>query len=538
MPSIVIRYDSDEEKSPKVIEVQIHQQRKSETRFITVPIPQTINDHPLESWINPNPQHSARYSAANNNVFMQMQMQPLLGSIPGEEETEDSIDYPLLFLSLPPPDDLPVDDNMAYFLSRRMDSFLGFQDCFSSAYKNLYLLSANNRVLRHVLFAFVKYLNEQDRLSQSVVCNMHLQKVIPALQHSLTSLNFDEGHILAVPLLAYLAFWWRKFDVAKAHLKGFYRMLVHAQYLEQDQYGRLSVSPRMPDVILLMWRVAVRLDHFFGFMRPDDQTIPPIKSNPELSRRYITDFIDPSAVEWTECLVLTDELEDLRNLAVHYNRRSTAVRQSATYTPVEARRYIEQAARKVIRKAEELEGKILNAAATYNAIHNPVFIPAWYVNIEPFPGSQFLHYTPLFKSLHDRFIDAILMNRAALIHTTISSHPKAGPYPLERLQAAIEICCAFATLKERMPFALHGRGRLLEALMFAGYTFCTPDHVLGIIIKQDASNCIEFQWIKKRLGEEAELGHTGALRMNRILDMSWENPEGTCWDMAKITFPN
>lgn len=483
MPSIVIKYDSDEEKSPKVVEVEIHQHRKSETRFISIPMPQTINDHPLESWIIPNPHHSPRYGATNHNVFMQMQTRPLLGSIPGEEEMEDSIEYPFLFLSLPPPDDLPVDDNMAYFLSSRMDSFLGFQDCFSSAYKSLYLLSANNRVLRHVLFAFVKYLNEQDRVTQSAECNMHLQKAIPPLQHSLTCLNFDEGHILAVPLLAYLAYWWRKFDVAKAHLKGFYKMLVHAQYLEQDQYGRLSASPRISNVMLLMWRVAVRLDHFFGFMRPDEQTIPPIRPNPELSRRYITEFVDPSAIEWTECLVLTDELEDLRNLAVHYNRRATAVRQSTIYTSSEAQQYIEQAARKVVRKADELKRGILNAAATYNAIHNPIFVPAWYVNLEPFPGSQFLHYTPLFKSLHDRFIDAILMNRAALIHTTISSHPNAGPYPLERLQAAIEICCAFATLKERMPFALQGRGRLLEALMFAGYTFCTPDHMLGIVKK-------------------------------------------------------
>src|SRR5208282_5041636 len=123
----------------------------------------------------------------------------------------------------------------------------------------------------------------------------------------LSTLNFDEGHILSIPLLAYLAFWWREFDVSKANLRGFYRMLLHAQLLEQDQYGKVSVSSRMPSLMVLMWRVAVRLDHYFGFMHPDNETMPPIKSTPKFSRQYINEFIDPEAYEWTDCLVLVDE---------------------------------------------------------------------------------------------------------------------------------------------------------------------------------------------------------------------------------------
>jgi hypothetical protein len=309
---------------------------------------------------------------------------------------------------------------------------------------------------------------------------MHLQKAIPELQDSLSFQTFDDGHILSVPLLAHLAFWWRKPDVAKAHIKGFYKMLIHAGYLDQDRFGKVSVSPKMPPLVLLMWRLSVRLDHYFGFMSPEEETIPPIKSDSESSRRYITGFIDPSVVEWTECLVVTDQLEDLRNLAVHYNRRATALRASTDYEDGEAQRYIQQAGRKVIRKIEQLEGNIITAATTYNSIRHPIFVPVWNMSLESFPAGQFLHYTRLFRTLHHRFIEAILINRATLIHTTITSHPKAGPYPMERLQAAVEICCAFATLKERMPFALQGRGRLLEALMFAGYTFCTPEHVLGM----------------------------------------------------------
>ena len=231
-----------------------------------------------------------------------------------------------------------------------------------------------------------------------------------------------------------------------------------------------------------------------------------------------------------------DELEDLRNLAVHFNRRATQVRSSAEFNPPETQAHIERASKKVVSKIEKLEGRILTAAATYNVIYQPVFAPIWYQTLDPFPAGSFLHYPPLFKNLHNRFIEAIVVNRATLIHTTISAYPYAGPYPMEILQAAVEICCAFATLKERMPFALQGRGRLLEALLFAGYTFCTPDHLLGTYTLWTFILILEFQWIQKRLQEEAELGHSGATRMNQLLELSWKEPDKTCWEWAKITF--
>lgn len=420
------------------------------------------------------------YSSRANNIFMEMQSQTLLGGVPEDEGMEEQ-PSPLLYMSLPSPDDLPTDDNMAYFLSSRMDTFLGFQDCFSSAHRSMYLISANNPVLRHVLFAFVKYLNTNDRALLASQCNLHLSRAIPPLQHALTFLNFNEGHILAVPLLAHLAFWWRKPDVAKAHLKGFYKMLLHAQYLELDRHGNVSVAPRMPSLMLLMWRVAVRLDHYFGFMRPDGESLPPINSNPGSSRRYITDFIDPMSTEWIEWLTIMDDLEDLRNLAVHYNQRTATVRQSKTYSPDEAQHYIIQASKKIFQKLAQSEGHINEAANLYSATFHPVFEPVASFTLESFPAKQFLPSSTLLSIWHHRFIEATVTNRATLIHVTITSHPKAGPYPPERLKAAVEICSAVAILKDRMPFALQGRGSFLEALFFAGYAFCNPEYALGIV---------------------------------------------------------
>lgn len=483
MHSTMITYNFNDSNASGTLEVEIHDRRnkKEQTKNpFVIPMPQTIDDHPLESWINANPMGEARYGKKWNNIFMQIQDEPIPGSGPGgDDDIEDVWQNPLMLLSLPPPDDLPMDDNLAYFLSNRMDAFLGFQHCFSSAYKGLYLLSANTPVLRHTLFAFIKFLNENDRQRQSQICNGHLSKAIPQLQHALTYLTFDESHILSIPLLAYLAFWSRNPEIAKSHIMGFVKMCIYAGYLEHDKYGKVTVTEKMPSLVVLMWRIAVRLDHYFGFMSPDQETIPLIKSTSDSIRRYIIEFIDPSAAQWTECLVLMDELEDLRNMAVHFYRRATLVRNSLEYTPEEAQIHIERAAQRVIRRIELLKGNILTAANAYNETYNPTFEPLWYMTLDPFPSSQFLHYVPLFRKLHHRFIEGIVINRTTLIHTTMSTHPKTGPQPMERLQAAIEICCAFATLKERMPFALQGRGKLLEALLFAGYAFCSPDYILG-----------------------------------------------------------
>jgi hypothetical protein len=51
------------------------------------------------------------------------------------------------------------------------------------------------------------------------------------------------------------------------------------------------------------------------------------------------------------------------------------------------------------------------------------------------------------------------------------------------------------------------------------------------------SNLLEYQWIQKRLKEEADFGHSGAGRMSQLLEMSFQNPDGTCWEYAKIAFP-
>src|SRR5579859_233301 len=294
-PSITLKYEI--QVPTKGAQVQIYPVKKPQSRATTSPLPQIIDERPLETWANTNPLRLPNYAQKATNIFLQLQDEPL--SSPHEDTDVlcdlNNFEYPSFLISLPAPDDLPVEDHMAYFLSNRMDTFLGFGDCFSSAYKSLYLLSANNRALRHVLFAFVTYLNERDRETQSARYLLHLSKAIPQIQDSLNFLDFDEGQILAIPLLAYVAFWWRKSDVAKSHLRGFYKMLVHKGYLEQDRLGKVSVSTTMPSLVLLMWRVAVRLDHFFGFLSPEQETLPPIKTTAGSSRRYITDFIDPSA---------------------------------------------------------------------------------------------------------------------------------------------------------------------------------------------------------------------------------------------------
>jgi len=479
---MVIQYE-DENESRKLEPTQITRySSRSPTGSSRMSAgPETIGQNTLELWPNVNINRVPLYGTKANNIFMQMHDQPLPGSFePMEEEPAQLPESgrPLFYLSLPAPDDLPVEDTRRWFLSTRMDAFLGFQDCFTSAYNRLYLLSAFTPPLRHILLAFVKYINQRDRLSEADACMLHIHKALPSLQHAITNLNFDEGHILCIPLLAHLAFWWNKEELAKSHLRGFYKMLLQAQFLRQDRQGKIAVSKDMPSLLLLMWRVAIRLDHSFGFLRPDDEIFPPLISNLDASRRYITEFIASRAAGWTDWLVLVDELEDLHSLAVQFNRRTEQVRRSNTYTPNEAQTYIEQAGNKIIRRIEGSKISILLASKEYHTRFGPYLSTNLYVDLQPFPTAELSTYAANLRTVHHRFIESLISNRVCIICTTVTINPRAGPHPPERLAAAIEICCAFYVLKKRMPFATHGRGRALEALMFAGYTFCNANNLL------------------------------------------------------------
>jgi len=385
-----------------------------------------------------------------------------------------------LYIQLPQPDDSPFDDNMTYFLGRRLDTFLGLSECFSSAYESVCLLSTTNSVLRNVLFAFITYINSKDRTFQAAQCAIHLHDAIPSLQRALLVQNIDDGNIIAVVLLAYLAFWWRKATSAKSHLNGFLKMLLHAKYLDLDEYGKVSPSAGMPPLVLLFWRAAVRLDQYFAFLRPEDQTMPPIKSSPESSLRYITHFVDRSLAENTQWLLLMDELEDLRNLTVHYNRRAMTVQLSSNYSTLESEKYIRRAEAKLIQKIERSLSNLLLTEADHKNRSAPIIEPVWSSPVEPFPAAYFPFLVEKYEAYSDRLIEASINNRVILIHSTIAGSPIAGPTPEVRFRAAVEICYAILILKRRSPFAVHGRGRFLQALMFAGYTFCSAKCILGI----------------------------------------------------------
>lgn len=483
-PSMIIQYENENDSKESEHRQLTRKHSRSPPGSIRVPSgPETIGLNTIEFWRNMNINRLPLYGTKSSNIFRQMQDQPLFGSAAPLEEAPalpaSTSGKPLFYVSLPAPDDLPVEDNSRSFLGTRMDAFLGFQDCFTSAYNKLYLLSAFTPPLRHVLLAFVKYLNQRDRLSESDACMLHIYKALPPLQHAITNLNFDEGHILCIPFLAYLSFWWGQEKLAKSHLQGFYKMLVHAQFLRQDRQGKVSAAKDIPSLLLLMWRVAIRLDHSFGFMRPDDEIFPPLISDLDASRRYITDFIAPGSAEWTDWLVLMDELDDIRNVAVHFNRRTEQVRRSDAYPPVQAQTYIEQAGEKVIRRTENSKIAILTASAGYHTRYGPHLSTNLYVELQPFPSTELGAYAASLQNVHHRFIESLITNRVCVIHATVTINPHAGTNPPERLAAAIEICCAFYVLKKRMPFATHGRGRLLEALMFAGYTFCDMDKFFG-----------------------------------------------------------
>ena len=459
-------------------QVEIHPHQKSKRREAVTTIDVFGFNTPL-TMDNGNPLMLPQYGSKHDNIFMQLQDFPTPVGSPSN--IENSVMSRLLPVSipslLPSPDDLPVDEYLGYF-SHRLDAFLGFGHVSSSAYNRLYLLSSTSPPLRHVVLAFLTYLNDEDRILKDAVCATHLRTAIPQIQSAITNLNINEAHILAIPLLAYLSFWRREYDTASSHLRGFYKILLHMQYIRQNKHGKAHVMGNMPSIVLLMWRIAVRLDHYFTFLRPEEECLPPIGLAKGTSERFVTDFIDFSGTEWLECLVLEDELEDLRHLTTHYNCRASQLQESGSYEAVDTQRYINKASDRIVRKLNTHLENILDAAVKFHTLNlqsqsMSTHLP---LAIELFPGKPSL--IP-FHSLHPRFLEAIIINRATVIQATISSHPKAGANSSQAVQAAEEVCWAFRALKQLLPVAMQGRGRILEALLYSGYIFCSIDHFFG-----------------------------------------------------------
>src|SRR5436190_6391258 len=74
-PSIMIRYESDYSSSAT-------KSRTTNSNLIPVPIPQTVDNHPLESWVDVNPRRLPIYNSKSKNIFLQLQDEPLPGSEP------------------------------------------------------------------------------------------------------------------------------------------------------------------------------------------------------------------------------------------------------------------------------------------------------------------------------------------------------------------------------------------------------------------------------------------------------------------------
>lgn len=478
--TLVINYGLKNNVENDRRQVEIHSHQKSKHREAATTTPDVFGFKIPMSVDNGNSQVLPQYGSKPDNIFMQLQDFPTpVGSPSNTENIEMNRLLPVVSIPslLPPPDDLPVDEYLGYF-SSRLDAFLGFGHVSSSAYKKLYLLSSTSPPLRHVVLAFLTYLNDDDRILQDAVCATHLRMAIPQIQSAITNLGINESHILAIPLLAYLAFWRREYDTASSHLRGFYKILLHMQYIRQNKYGKAHVSGNMPSIVLLMWRVAVRLDHYFTFLRPEEECLPPIGLAKGTSERFVTDFIDSSGAEWLECLVLEDELEDLRHLTTHYNCRASQLQESGSYQAAETERYISKASDRIVRKLNAHLQNILAAAVKFHTLHQQSSISTHLplATIELFPGNP--SHIP-FHSLHPRFLEAIIINRATVIQATISSHPKAGANSTEAVQASEEVCWAFRALKQILPIAMQGRGRILEALLYSGYIFCSIDHFFG-----------------------------------------------------------
>lgn len=112
------------------------------------------------------------------------------------------------------------------------------------------------------------------------------------------------------------------------------------------------------------------------------------------------------------------------------------------------------------------------ATVNFHAIHSPYrTTPGG--SIESFPGKA---PSIPFGSIHTRFLEVLIMNKATIIQATMSTHAGKASQSSSVLVKVSELCWACIELKNALPIT---GGRILEAPLCSGCFFRTLDNFFG-----------------------------------------------------------
>lgn len=145
-----------------------------------------------------------------------------------------------------PPDDLRINDGDAYYLSwfvYRGPVFMGIGLVFPTLCSHMYALSTQHPLLHEAVLLFSAHFSKLTVGKVHSDVHKRLMVLRPKLQEALVTGKLNDGHIIAVFLIAALYHYGGNLNAAVIHLHGLSVMLAYDQQRRLRAHGNPSPAP-------------------------------------------------------------------------------------------------------------------------------------------------------------------------------------------------------------------------------------------------------------------------------------------------------
>lgn len=421
--------------------------------------------------------YHARYYDKRKNIFFQIQNRRI-PDVGVEEPTSDPIYwkpdlFPLYEQLRATGADWIQDFEFPYihFFLKKLPVNMGFAQLFPSVFCTIFAHSMSNEGLRFMMLSVSSFLVDNMEGRPPLRSYRYLQLGIPKIQQALTEGQIDDALVCSVFLTAYLHLISGELASTRRHLEGLWSLL--EQYLVPPGQFRQD----MPPELMFIWRMAIQMDHQWA-LGNQDTIFPLVTKQGNSHRQWVQLLVDTSHPEMVEWALAQFALDDLLTRAIAINNRAIQIRSSQGHD--------EELMESAIRKET---AKLLQEHQAWN--YQPcVKVARDQTKAEQFlveenedlwvflDTEQFLDCPPL--KISNKLYGAIQVQYYwVLIYITFITHPKPGPYPYERFQAAIDLCRTYASVGWS-----HACGvcRIVLGLYLTGLTLGEPMYPTGAIL--------------------------------------------------------
>lgn len=417
-------------------------------------------------------------------------------------EAEDSIGPVTTISRTPIWTDIQIDSKDSkyfHFFLHHMKQFIPYTNLFPKAMDDIFARTTRSKPLRHAVLSLSAIFVDTYFRRPLIRALVHKQEAFISLQRCLSLQEIDEDVAIAVFLMLFMDTFNGK-EIAQGHLRGLLLVLKELN-IDSSEAGVSNWDKASP-VVLLVWRIALRLDAMIATIQDATPVFPPFPAEyNEMQRKWVAGLaIDGMRAE---CGIASFALDNLYQRACHWTREFDAMCNSPEYKN-------DPAAREAIETMIRTRISILRLEHA-GWIEQPSCALALQMELLAQKGEippnipQFLDYPPLY--IYNRKF-SLLLNEWRTYYLFISV--VAVPVTMRRhtviaLNHSIEICRTHAALS--IPPANRNFGKEFFAVLSAGYAFAGGKRFQR-----------EFNWVRRRIARIVEMKNPLLKRFQHFLD--------------------